>query len=101
MPFTGTCARTSTTQLARHAGYEIDWTRVTGTRNDQVCRAAGHGNVEPMWEMLNDVVNRPTLPGGASPTALGQESSSTVRSTAQQRRRPREADRHHDDEMER
>ncbi len=43
-------------QIAARAGYEIDWSAVTAEQNDAVCRAAGHGDRQPMKAMLETVV---------------------------------------------
>jgi cell filamentation protein len=80
----GRAQRIFLNQLAEQAGYGIDWAGVTAKRNDQVCRAAGHGNVEPMWEMLNEAVDRPdSVPENPQGRGPGQ----VARSTTQLRRR--------------
>ncbi|MFI5736165.1 Fic/DOC family protein [Kribbella sp. NPDC051587] len=43
-------------QLAARSGYAIDWNAVTAEQNDAVCRAAGHGDRQPMKAMLETVV---------------------------------------------
>jgi cell filamentation protein len=43
-------------QLAEHAGCVIDWSGVGAQRNDHVCKAAGHGDLEPMRHMIDEIV---------------------------------------------
>lgn len=52
----GRAQRIFLNQLAEHAGYQIDWAAIGADRNDQVCKAAGQGKVEPMRQMLDEIV---------------------------------------------
>ncbi|MGQ0632474.1 MAG: Fic/DOC family protein [Sporichthyaceae bacterium] len=43
--------------LARGAGYRIDWTEVHGTWNDLICAQARGGNLAPMRAMFDQIVH--------------------------------------------
>ncbi|HEY3514524.1 MAG TPA: Fic family protein [Kribbella sp.] len=62
----GRSQRIFLSQLAAHAGYSIDWDAVHGDRNDVVCRAAGHGDREPMKAMLAEIVHPAEQPHPAA-----------------------------------
>ncbi|MEV0287909.1 Fic family protein [Kribbella sp. NPDC050820] len=67
----GRAQRIFLTQLAEHSGFTIDWNAVTAQQNDAVCRAAGHGDREPMKAMLASVVH-PMAGAGPAPR-LGRD----------------------------
>lgn len=81
----GRTQRIFLTQLAEHSGFTLDWNAVTAQQNDTVCRAAGHGDREPMKAMLASVVQ--PMEGSRPAPRPGREGQ-----LQREARRTREAD---------
>ncbi len=65
--------------LARGAGYRLDWTAVRGSENDQACRRAHQGDRSELTAMIDSITER--LPAADTEQQRAQRFAETLRRT--------------------
>lgn len=66
-------------QLAQHAGYRIDWARISGPANDDACRTAATGNLTPLRTLFADAVSPAAHIDAEHATAAGRAAAEAAR----------------------
>jgi len=75
----GRTQREWTSDLARGAGYRLDWTAVRGSENDQACRLAHQGYPRELTAMIDSITER--VPAADIEQQRAQRLAETLRRT--------------------